>query len=186
LIRIDPLLTVDNPAPIPGCHAPEGCCAQWCGPLDLGRLITESPCLKPEFLSHQCLWSLSVLSRTTKLWVGSPVYLWQRFHQTMLRIFLQYSVDIRWLLRVAKPFFLRGKQASARGRADTHHETTTQERTWPRTKPRVVQLQSGVYQLYSTCRMRINRENTWWVLPNVAPCETRVPKWSAGTYMRVY
>ena len=26
--RINPLLTANNPAPIPGCHAPEGCCAQ--------------------------------------------------------------------------------------------------------------------------------------------------------------
>jgi hypothetical protein len=45
----------------------------------------------------------------------------------------------------AKPFFLRGKQASVRGRADTHHETTTQKRKLPRTKPSVAQLQSGVY-----------------------------------------
>ena len=43
--RINPLLTVNNPAPIPGCHAPEGCCTQCCGPLDLARLLTESPCV---------------------------------------------------------------------------------------------------------------------------------------------
>ena len=43
--RINPLLTANNPAPIPGCHAPEGCCAQCCGPLDLARLLTESSCV---------------------------------------------------------------------------------------------------------------------------------------------
>ena len=43
--RINPLLTTINPAPIPGCHTSEGCCAQSCGPLDLTRLLTESPCV---------------------------------------------------------------------------------------------------------------------------------------------
>ena len=43
--RINPLLTANNPAPIPGCHAPEGCCTQCCGPLDLAKLLTESPCV---------------------------------------------------------------------------------------------------------------------------------------------
>jgi hypothetical protein len=33
--RINPLLTVNNPAPIPGCHTTEGCCAQCCGYLDV-------------------------------------------------------------------------------------------------------------------------------------------------------
>ena len=42
--RINPLLTANNPAPIPGCHAPEICYAQYCGPLDLAKLLTESPC----------------------------------------------------------------------------------------------------------------------------------------------
>jgi hypothetical protein len=32
-------------APIPGCHAPEGCCVQCCGYLDLARLIRNSTCL---------------------------------------------------------------------------------------------------------------------------------------------
>jgi len=27
--------TSNNPAPIPGCHAPKGCCAQCCGYLDI-------------------------------------------------------------------------------------------------------------------------------------------------------
>ena len=43
--RINPLLTVNNPSPIPGCHTPEDCCAQCCGPLDLDKLLTESPCV---------------------------------------------------------------------------------------------------------------------------------------------
>ena len=43
--RINPLLTANNPAPIPGCHVPEGCCAQYCGLLDLPKLLTESPCV---------------------------------------------------------------------------------------------------------------------------------------------
>jgi hypothetical protein len=43
--RINPLLTVENPSPIPGCHTIEGCCVQCCGPLDLARLLTESPCV---------------------------------------------------------------------------------------------------------------------------------------------
>ena len=30
----------NNPAPIPGCHAPEGCCSQCCGPLDPAKLLT--------------------------------------------------------------------------------------------------------------------------------------------------
>ena len=41
--RINPLFTAINPDPIPGCHTSEGCCAQCCGPLDLVRLLTESP-----------------------------------------------------------------------------------------------------------------------------------------------
>ena len=40
-MRIKPLLTANNPAPIPGCHAPEGCCAQYCGPLDLALSIPK-------------------------------------------------------------------------------------------------------------------------------------------------
>jgi hypothetical protein len=43
--RINPQLTANNPDPIPGCHAPEDCYAQCCGPLDLARLLTESPCV---------------------------------------------------------------------------------------------------------------------------------------------
>ncbi len=43
--RINPLETANNTAAIPGCHAPEGCCAQCCGPLDLAKLLTESPCV---------------------------------------------------------------------------------------------------------------------------------------------
>ena len=44
--RINPLLTANNPAPIPGCHVSEDCCTQCCGPLDLtGNLITNSPCV---------------------------------------------------------------------------------------------------------------------------------------------
>jgi hypothetical protein len=35
IIRINPLFTANNPAPIPGCHTSEGCCTQCCGPLDL-------------------------------------------------------------------------------------------------------------------------------------------------------
>jgi len=46
---------------------------------------------------------------------GAPVYRWQRFHQTMLSIFPQYSVAIRWLLRAAKPLSPRGKETNARG-----------------------------------------------------------------------
>ena len=41
--RINPLETANNPDPIPGCHTSEGCYAQCCGPLDLAKLITESP-----------------------------------------------------------------------------------------------------------------------------------------------
>jgi hypothetical protein len=36
---------VNNPAPIPGWHTPEGHCAQWCGYLDLAKLLTNSPCV---------------------------------------------------------------------------------------------------------------------------------------------
>ena len=43
--RINPLETTNNPDPIPGCHAPKGYCAQYCGPLDLAKLLTESPCV---------------------------------------------------------------------------------------------------------------------------------------------
>ena len=43
--RINPLETVNNPVPIPGCHVTEGYCAQCCGPLDLAQLLTESPCV---------------------------------------------------------------------------------------------------------------------------------------------
>ncbi len=43
--RINPFETVNNPAPIPGCHTSEDCYTQCCGPLDLPRLITESPCV---------------------------------------------------------------------------------------------------------------------------------------------
>ncbi len=43
--RINPLLTANNPDPIPGCHTSEGCYTQSCGPLDLARLLTESPCV---------------------------------------------------------------------------------------------------------------------------------------------
>ncbi len=53
-------------------------------------------------------------------------------------------------------FFLRGKQVSVQeGERTLHHETTTQKRTWPRTKPSVVQLQSGVYKRYNACRISI-------------------------------
>ncbi len=55
--------------------------------------------LKPVFWSHQCL---STLSNHQTVVSGAPVYRWQRFHQTMLSIFPQYSVAIRWLLRVTK------------------------------------------------------------------------------------
>ena len=48
--RINPLETANNPAPIPGCHTTEGCCAQCCGPLDLAELLMESPCLLSEFI----------------------------------------------------------------------------------------------------------------------------------------
>jgi hypothetical protein len=41
--RINPLLRSNNPAPIPGCHAPEGCCTQCCGYLDFTYQHTESP-----------------------------------------------------------------------------------------------------------------------------------------------
>ncbi len=43
--RINLVLTANNPAPIPGCHVVEDCCAQCCGPLDLAKLLTESPCV---------------------------------------------------------------------------------------------------------------------------------------------
>jgi len=43
--RINTIETVNNPGPIPGCHAPEDCWTQSCGPLDLGKLLTESPCV---------------------------------------------------------------------------------------------------------------------------------------------
>ena len=43
--RINPLLTANNPDPIPGCHAPEGCCTQCCGPLDFTYQLTDSPCV---------------------------------------------------------------------------------------------------------------------------------------------
>ena len=53
-------------------------------------------------------------------------------------------------------FFFRGKEASTQeGERTLHHETTTQKRTWPRTKPSVAQVQSGVYKRYSACRMSI-------------------------------
>ncbi len=32
-------------APILGCHTPVGCFTQFCGPLDLPKLLTESPCV---------------------------------------------------------------------------------------------------------------------------------------------
>jgi hypothetical protein len=76
------------------------------------------------------------------------------------RLCCAYSPNTRWsfgdCFARQSPFSLRGNQAITRGRADTHHETTTQKRTWPRTKPSVSQLQSGAYELYSACRMRIN------------------------------
>jgi hypothetical protein len=40
--RVNPLLTANNPAPIPGWPAPEGCSAQWCGPLDLSFTHTHT------------------------------------------------------------------------------------------------------------------------------------------------
>jgi hypothetical protein len=43
--RINPLLTPNNPAPIPGCHTLEGCCAQHCDTPELVKLLTESPCV---------------------------------------------------------------------------------------------------------------------------------------------
>ena len=45
MTRINLLETANNPAHIPGCHTSEGCCTQCCGPLDLAKLITESPCV---------------------------------------------------------------------------------------------------------------------------------------------
>ena len=45
--RINPLETANNPAPIPGCHAPEGCCAQCCGPLDSTYQLTDTPASIP-------------------------------------------------------------------------------------------------------------------------------------------
>ncbi len=41
--RINPLLTDNNPVPIPGCHVTEGCWAQCCGYLDFTYHHTESP-----------------------------------------------------------------------------------------------------------------------------------------------
>ena len=41
--RINPLETGNNPAPIPGCHTSEGCCSQYCGPLDFTFQLTDSP-----------------------------------------------------------------------------------------------------------------------------------------------
>ena len=43
--RINLLETTDNPVPIPGCHTPEDCCSQCCGPLDFTYQITDSPCV---------------------------------------------------------------------------------------------------------------------------------------------
>ena len=43
--RINPILTVNNPDPIHGCHVPGGCCAQCCGPLDFTYQLTDSPCV---------------------------------------------------------------------------------------------------------------------------------------------
>jgi hypothetical protein len=43
--RINPFLTANNPAPIPGCYVSEGCCVQHCGPLERAKLFTESPCV---------------------------------------------------------------------------------------------------------------------------------------------
>ena len=41
--RIYPLLTTNNPVPIPGCHMSEDCCTQCCGPLDFTFQLTDSP-----------------------------------------------------------------------------------------------------------------------------------------------
>jgi hypothetical protein len=57
--RINPILTVNNPDPIPGCHVSEDCFTQSCGPLDFTYQITDPPCvmttevleIRPEF-SH--------------------------------------------------------------------------------------------------------------------------------------
>jgi hypothetical protein len=62
--RINPFLTDNNPVPIPGCHVPEGCCSQCCGPLDLGRLITESPC----FMTTEVL----VIRQVDLRWFSHP------------------------------------------------------------------------------------------------------------------
>jgi hypothetical protein len=46
----------------------------------------------------------------------------------------------------AKPFFPWEESKRVwEGERTLHHETTTQKRTWPRTKPSVAQVQSGVY-----------------------------------------
>ncbi len=76
------------------------------------------------------------------------------------RLCCTYSPNTRWssgdfFARWILPF-LRGKQERERGRVDTHHETTTQKRTCPRTKSSLSQLQSGDYWLYRPCRMIIN------------------------------
>ena len=61
--RINPLKTANNPPPIPGCHATEGCCTQCCGPLDLAKLLTESPCgMTTEVLDIRQLVQSTVIS----------------------------------------------------------------------------------------------------------------------------
>jgi hypothetical protein len=44
-------LNGEHPAPIPGCHTPEGCCVQCCGFLDLTYQHTESPVSWPQRFS---------------------------------------------------------------------------------------------------------------------------------------
>ena len=65
---------------------------------DLPLSITISDTSKNQPKSNQPIKVDSTWGGWCGLQAGAPVYRWQRFHQTILRIFPQYSVAIRWLL----------------------------------------------------------------------------------------
>jgi hypothetical protein len=93
--------------------------------------MTIRSCLTPTTLNYR--WSHSLTNEYSKWNPGNGKVL---------------NWSSRWSL-----FFLRGKKRAWEGersvvewRCDTlHHETTTQKRTWSRTKPSVSHLQSGEY-----------------------------------------
>jgi hypothetical protein len=66
--RINPLLTANNPVPIPGSRTRKGYGAQWCGYLDFTYQYTDSPCvMTTEVLDNRpgiSLWEDKVLSTT--------------------------------------------------------------------------------------------------------------------------